>query len=108
MTTPQAFTPPLQARTPAITITADKLAGSGVSIAPRATRSELFNAVRVTYRDPSQGWAEVQAPLVTNATYEAAVKARAAEDPLVAAVLQAFPGAEVTRVYQPSDDQESQ
>lgn len=59
------------ARTPNMTITADKLAGAGVSIVPKASRSELFNAVRVTYRDPSQGWSQVQAPLVTNATYEA-------------------------------------
>lgn len=58
-------------RTPAPTLNEDALAGSGVSIVPRASRSELFNAVRVTYRDRSQGWAEVQAPLVTNAGYEA-------------------------------------
>ena len=60
------------ARAAALTINADKLAGSGVSIVPKASRTELFNAVRVTYRDPAQAWAEVQAPLVTNATYEAA------------------------------------
>jgi len=58
-------------RAPALTITADHLAGRGVSIQPKASRSELFNAVRATYRDPTQGWAEVQAPLVTNALYEA-------------------------------------
>lgn len=51
-------------------ITDDDLAGP-VSIQPRASRSELFNAVRATYRDPDQKWAEVQAPLVTNSTYEA-------------------------------------
>lgn len=51
-------------------ITDDDLAGP-VSIQPRTSRSELFNAVRVTYRDPAQKWAQVQAPLVTNATYEA-------------------------------------
>lgn len=51
-------------------ITDDDLAGP-VSIQPRASRSELFNAVRATYRDPAQKWAEVQAPLATNATYEA-------------------------------------
>ncbi len=51
-------------------ITDDDLAGP-VSIQPRASRSELFNAVRATYRDPAQKWAEVQAPLVTNSTYEA-------------------------------------
>lgn len=51
-------------------ISDDDVAGP-VSIQPKASRSELFNAVRATYRDPSQKWAEVQAPLVTNATYEA-------------------------------------
>lgn len=58
-------------RAPSLTITADHLAGQGVSIVPKASRSDLFNAVRVMYRDPAQGWAEVQAPLVTNAMYEA-------------------------------------
>lgn len=60
-------------RTPAAgaEITEDYLADGGVTVTPRASRSALFNAVRVTYRDPAQGWAEVQAPLVTNATYVA-------------------------------------
>lgn len=58
-------------RAPALTITADHLAGGTVRIVPRASRGDLFNAVRVVHRDPSQGWAEVQAPLVSNATYEA-------------------------------------
>lgn len=58
-------------RTPAPTLNEDALAGTGVSIVPRASRSDLFNAVRVTHRDASQGWAEVQAPLVANAGYEA-------------------------------------
>jgi hypothetical protein len=58
-------------RTPTLTITADMLAGP-VQVSPRASRSELFNAVRATYRDPGQDYAEVQAPLVTNAEYEAA------------------------------------
>jgi len=59
-------------RTPAAgaEITDDDLAGP-VTIQPRASRSALFNAVRATYRDPAQKWAEVQAPLVTNSTYEA-------------------------------------
>lgn len=52
-------------------ITEDDLAGPGITITPRPSRSSLFNAVRVTYRDPDQAWAEVQAPLVTNATYVA-------------------------------------
>ena len=58
-------------RTPAAgaEITEDHLADGGVTVTPRISRSALFNAVRVTYRDPSQGWAEVQAPLVANATY---------------------------------------
>jgi hypothetical protein len=60
------------ARTADLVIGADTLAGAGVSIVPKASRTDLFNAVRVTYRDPAQAWAEVQAPLVTNATYEAA------------------------------------
>lgn len=50
-------------------ITEDHLADGGVTVTPKVSRSALFNAVRVTYRDPSQGWAQVQAPLVTNATY---------------------------------------
>lgn len=58
-------------RTPAATLNEDALAGTSVSIVPRASRSELFNAVRVTHRDGTQAWAEVQAPLVTNAGYEA-------------------------------------
>jgi hypothetical protein len=58
-------------RTPAAgaEITEDHLADGGVTVTPRISRSALFNAVRVTYRDPSQGWAEVQAPLVANSTY---------------------------------------
>lgn len=55
---------------PGAVITADHLAGRGVTVQPRPSRSALFNAVRATYRDPDQGWAEVQAPLVTNATYQ--------------------------------------
>lgn len=58
-------------RTPTLTITADMLAGP-LQIVPRAARGELFNAVRATYRDPDQGYVEVQAPLVVNAGYEAA------------------------------------
>ena len=56
-------------RTPTLTIPADMLAGP-ISVAPRASRTELFNAVRATYRDPDLTYAEVQAPLVTNAGYE--------------------------------------
>lgn len=57
-------------RTPTLTITADMLAGA-LQIMPRVSRSDLYNAVRATYRDPDQAYAEVQAPLVTNAGYEA-------------------------------------
>jgi hypothetical protein len=56
-------------RTPTLTINADMLAGS-VSVIPRASRSELFNAVRATHRNPDEAYAEVQAPLVLNAGYE--------------------------------------
>lgn len=58
-------------RTPAPELNEDALAGAGVSIVPRTTRSELFNAVRVKHRDRTQGWAEVSAPLVANAGYQA-------------------------------------
>ncbi|MCZ2292184.1 MAG: phage tail protein [Burkholderiales bacterium] len=56
-------------RTPTLTITADMLAGP-VSVMPKASRSELFNAVRATYRDATS-FAELQAPLVENSGYEA-------------------------------------
>lgn len=56
-------------RTPTLTITADMLAGP-VSVMPKASRSELFNAVRATYRDATS-FAELQAPLVKNSGYEA-------------------------------------
>lgn len=49
-------------------ITEDHLVG-GVIVTPKTSRSALFNGVRATYRDPDQGWAEVQAPVVTNAGY---------------------------------------
>lgn len=58
-------------RTPALTINEDSLAGASVRIMPRPSRSDLINTVRATYRDPSQGWAEVQAPESTSATYQA-------------------------------------
>lgn len=56
-------------RTPTLTITADMLAGP-VSVMPKASRSELFNAIRATYRD-AETFAELQAPLVENSGYEA-------------------------------------
>ena len=55
-------------RTPTLTITADMLAGT-TSVAPKASRSDLFNAIRATYRDVNS-YAELQAPLVLNAGYE--------------------------------------
>lgn len=58
-------------RTPTVTLTADDLAGSSISVQPRTSRADLINAVRATHRDPTQAWAEVQAPLVANATYTA-------------------------------------
>lgn len=58
-------------RTPAPSIGPDDLARDTISITPKASRSSLFNAVRVLHRDPAQAWAEVQAPLVQNATYQA-------------------------------------
>lgn len=56
-------------RTPVLTITSDMLVGQR-TVVTRANRSELFNAVRVTFRDAAQRFAEVQAPLVVNAGYE--------------------------------------
>lgn len=58
-------------RTPTLTITADMLVGPVLSIAPKASRTELFNAVRPLHRDPTKDFAEVQAPLVVNAFYQA-------------------------------------
>jgi hypothetical protein len=58
-------------RTPTLTITADMLAPGAISVVPRASRSELFNAVRARHRNPDEKYAEVQAPLVENSGYEA-------------------------------------
>ena len=55
--------------TPTVTITADSLVG-GISVIPRTSRSDLFNSIRATYRDPAQNYAVVQAPIVTNSGYE--------------------------------------
>jgi hypothetical protein len=57
-------------RTPTLTIDADTLADGTVTIVPRASRSELFNAVRAKHRNPDEAYAEVQAPLVENSQYE--------------------------------------
>ena len=53
-----------------ITITVDHFAGAA-ELRSGAPRRELFNAVAATYRDPTANYTEVQAPPVTNATYEA-------------------------------------
>jgi hypothetical protein len=57
-------------RTPTLTIDVNTLGPGTVTVAPRASRSDLFNAVRTRHRDPSQQYAEVQAPLVENSQYE--------------------------------------
>jgi hypothetical protein len=57
-------------RMPTLTITADMLAPGAITVMPRASRSELFNAVRARHRNPDEKYAEVQAPLVENSGYE--------------------------------------
>lgn len=57
-------------RTPTVTITADQLAG-GVSGQCGVSIRDDFNAVRAVHRSMQGLWPEQQAPLVTNATYEA-------------------------------------
>ena len=59
-------------RAPDLTLTEDHLAGAALQIAPRRPRRELFNAVRGTFVDPAQRYAEVQYPTVINAGYETA------------------------------------
>ena len=58
-------------RAPSDTWTEDSLGGAAPTHTPKAPRANLFNAVRAVYRDPTQAWAEVQAPLVSNAYYQA-------------------------------------
>jgi hypothetical protein len=57
-------------RSPSVTLNEDTLADGSLVTAVATSRAELFNAVRVTYRDPARDYAEVQAPLVSNATYQ--------------------------------------
>jgi hypothetical protein len=57
-------------RSPSVTLNEDTLADGALVTAVATSRAELFNAVRVTYRDPARDYAEVQAPLVSNATYQ--------------------------------------
>lgn len=56
-------------RTPLLTISEDTLADGAITTVPKASRAELFNAVRATHRDPDRAYVEAQAPLVENATY---------------------------------------
>jgi hypothetical protein len=47
------------------------LAGGRIRIMPKRPRTDLFNAVTGTFIDPAQAYAQAQAPIVSNATYEA-------------------------------------
>lgn len=57
-------------RQPSITIDESCIGAGKVTIAPRNTRSALFNAVRATYRSRQAGYVERSAPMITNAYYE--------------------------------------
>lgn len=54
---------------PEFTLTEDMLAGGAISIQPDAGRTDLFNRVTPKYVEPAKGWATIEAPAVTNATY---------------------------------------
>ena len=54
-----------------ITITVDHLADTPPRWQRSAARRELVNAISCTYREPSSDYTELQAPPVTNSTYEA-------------------------------------
>jgi hypothetical protein len=56
--------------TPAVTLTADNLAGS-VKVRPRITRKDLYNAVRGTFVDPAAYWQPTDFPGQSNSTYAA-------------------------------------
>jgi len=57
-------------RTPEpVTLNEDWLADGPITILPRSSRTELFNAVSGTFIDPGQRYAEVQFPAVENSTY---------------------------------------
>lgn len=58
-------------RTPTLTLTQDDVVGN-LSIIPRASYRDLFNAVRGKYRGPDQFDQETDFPPVTNADYETA------------------------------------
>ena len=53
---------------PAVTLTADDLRGP-VSVRPRHSRKDLFNAVRGTFVDPANFWQPTDFPTVSNSTY---------------------------------------
>ncbi len=52
-----------------VTLNEDWLADGPITILPRPSRTELFNAVSGTFIDPGQRYAEVQFPPVENITY---------------------------------------
>lgn len=53
---------------PSVTLTADDLRGA-VSVRPRHSRKDLFNAVRGTFVDPANYWQPTDFPTVSNSTY---------------------------------------
>lgn len=53
------------------TLTADHLADGPATVQRGTARRERINSVTALYRDPGQLYAEVPAPMVTNATYQA-------------------------------------
>jgi len=55
---------------PALEITDDMIIGE-ITVNPRASRKELFNAVQGTFADPQKNYQPTSFPIVTNATYEA-------------------------------------
>jgi len=55
--------------TAALTLDEDDLRGP-ITIQPRRSRADLYNAVKPIYRDPDQQYQSVAAPALTNATYE--------------------------------------
>lgn len=59
------------ATTATVTLTEDDLSG-GISVQTRLSRSEIFNAVKAVYVDPSEEYQATTAAPITNATYETA------------------------------------
>lgn len=56
--------------TPTLTLTDDMISGA-MTVNPRTTRKELFNAVQGVFADPEKNYQPTSFPIVTNATYEA-------------------------------------